>query len=163
MSTGFLVCPFFMVKGPAKSIPVCVKGMVGLTLEDGRSPMRGCCRFCRWGCLLLQVMHLEQTALLRRLAPSTWSLAPAAHKRREGPQWLKVRCRWWNHFWMSGSLASEMMGCCCERVRLELASRPPTLRICLASRKGCRAFSLLDLDSVFPLRTAALSGENRTV
>ena len=64
---------------------------------------------------------------------------------------------------MSGSLASEMMGCCCEIVRLELASRPPTLRICLASRKGCRAFSLLDLDSVFPLRTAALSGENSRI
>ena len=52
--TGRLVWPSFSIKGPAKSMPVCVKATVGLTLGEGSSPMN-----CGWGlgAALLQMMH----------------------------------------------------------------------------------------------------------
>ena len=46
---------------------------------------------------------------------------------------------------------------------MKLDRRSPTLEVCLKSRKGCKAFSLLDSDGFFSFRTVAPSGETRRV
>ena len=81
--------PFFGMKGPAKSVPVFVKGGLGVT---------SCCGSCPIICLsvvadaFLQVMQLQQTDQTSRLAPMMWRVVSMTERKRVGPEWRRDRC-----------------------------------------------------------------------
>ena len=122
--TSIRVCPFFNVKGPAKSMTVCEKGGLGLTLDVGSCPI--IC-FSVAAEILRHVMHRRQAVLTRRHAPRMWKVALRVDIKSVGPACKREICLVVTNNVLRGSFPSRMTGCFCEVYRLELSSRLPTM------------------------------------